>query len=1189
MSELSTVELTVQEQERLRKIEDKKTSGIFEIAFCGHFSAGKSTLLNALVGAEVLPTSPIPTSANIIKITKGDFGLKLIGPNGKLLHSYEGEIPWSDIKQWGKDGEQISELHIQAPLSFLSENGVIADTPGVDSTDPTHASVTAEQLYSTDAIVYVMDYNHVQSETNLHFLKQLSESGKPVFIVINQVDKHEEKEMTAEDFRSRIDEVFEEWHIHYAQFYFTSMKTPDHPLNEFDTFKKKMKAILKAGSAFTDPSQHALKRGFYEALVNRLRKERETSREEVLQKAGEEGFTQQEVEEVSSVYEKIRAASTYEEQLEDDYKSEMKRLYDNVHLFPAATTELVERYVESKQKQFKVGFVFSGKKTKEEQQKRLDQLTVEVNDNLKSQLIYFVEDYFRKVPVHQLSNEQAFLEAMKNLNITITPEWIDSHVTTKSINREYIYTLTKQMNEKIVREVKTRANELLQLYIEGMKERKAEEVQKLEQKRSQFGNLETFHEHLTALDREFQELLKEAEHFKPRAGSVKPLEDMLREITSAEDIEEETFWKDITFIPEDDEEHHASVPEHAVSVSIDDDAVQPWIESVKEWKEDLKHHPLFIEEAAALESTVDNFEKSSFTISLFGAFSAGKSSFANALLGADIMPVSPHPTTATVNTVKEPGDGFYHGEAVVHFKDRTRLSEEIHSVGRSLRQELDIDSLPKWNYRSLTKVTKQQKSSIDYLKILQKTLRERQNVIGTKEKTSIDQLAPYIADEETACLIDNVTMYYDCPLTKEGIILVDTPGVNSIHGRHTNVAFKQLEMSDAIFYLTYYNHAFSKSDQYFLQQVSAVNESFANDKLYFVINASDLASTDRELQEVKEHVSTQLSQNGFANPRLFHVSSKLALKEGSSDSSFASFEALFYKHILGELKFLGLQLIQKETDKLIHQLDHYYAYMQEEETNKQKKLSELKLKLKEEIAKAEKKSFQYVERDAFRELEQLSLYLRKRMSFVLHDYFQEAVNVSVLTADSRRDLQQQLEQALTDWAVMGEQFLRQEWEAVSIRLDHAIQRLFRKWCESYEADLQNSLGEFQFPRPSFSPAIRTSLGEILLLENMESYKHFLKNKREFFEGGLSRELKDRVVQDAMKKITAVLKEKEDEVQKVLIPAVQGITEATRGSLIQALEREQQKYEALMNKAEGDFIKEKLLKTENFPEQPFHKA
>lgn len=42
------------------------------IAFTGHYSAGKSSLLNTLLGEDILPTSPIPTSANLVVIRHGE-------------------------------------------------------------------------------------------------------------------------------------------------------------------------------------------------------------------------------------------------------------------------------------------------------------------------------------------------------------------------------------------------------------------------------------------------------------------------------------------------------------------------------------------------------------------------------------------------------------------------------------------------------------------------------------------------------------------------------------------------------------------------------------------------------------------------------------------------------------------------------------------------------------------------------------------------------------------------------------------------------------------------------------------------------------------------------------------------------------------------------------------------------------
>jgi len=47
------------------------------ISFVGHFSAGKSSFINAVLGQDILPESPIPTSANIVQITSGSGNVKV--------------------------------------------------------------------------------------------------------------------------------------------------------------------------------------------------------------------------------------------------------------------------------------------------------------------------------------------------------------------------------------------------------------------------------------------------------------------------------------------------------------------------------------------------------------------------------------------------------------------------------------------------------------------------------------------------------------------------------------------------------------------------------------------------------------------------------------------------------------------------------------------------------------------------------------------------------------------------------------------------------------------------------------------------------------------------------------------------------------------------------------------------------
>ena len=67
---------------------------------------------------------------------------------------------------------------------------VIMDTPGIDSADDAHRIATESAIHLADLIFYVMDYNHVQSELNFMFTKELTEAGKEVYLVINQIDKH---------------------------------------------------------------------------------------------------------------------------------------------------------------------------------------------------------------------------------------------------------------------------------------------------------------------------------------------------------------------------------------------------------------------------------------------------------------------------------------------------------------------------------------------------------------------------------------------------------------------------------------------------------------------------------------------------------------------------------------------------------------------------------------------------------------------------------------------------------------------------------------------------------------------------------------------------------------------------------------------------------------------------------------
>lgn len=107
------------------------------IAFTGHYSAGKSSLLNTLLGEDILPTSPIPTSANLVVIRHGEDKVVLHTTDGAYAE-IKGSYDKEQVQQFCKDGEQIETVEVYAGFKESEPYAAYIDTPGIDSTDEAH-------------------------------------------------------------------------------------------------------------------------------------------------------------------------------------------------------------------------------------------------------------------------------------------------------------------------------------------------------------------------------------------------------------------------------------------------------------------------------------------------------------------------------------------------------------------------------------------------------------------------------------------------------------------------------------------------------------------------------------------------------------------------------------------------------------------------------------------------------------------------------------------------------------------------------------------------------------------------------------------------------------------------------------------------------------------------------------------
>ncbi|NEU31196.1 hypothetical protein GN156_10430 [bacterium LRH843] len=1176
--EIASFELTEKELERSKIVNEKKKGNAFQVAFCGHFSAGKSTILNYLLGADMLPTSPIPTSANIIGIKNGKLGLTVHTTDGDE-RNWEGEIPWERVREWGMNGGEISSITIQAPLPFLGEESIIYDTPGVDSTDPTHQAVTLEALYTTDFIVYVTDYNHVQSETNLTFLKQLSDEKKPIYLIINQIDKHDEQELSFTSFDQSIRHTFSDWGIHILKLCYTSMKTRNHHLSDLHEVEKDLKAMLYSGKELLPYAKQRLQQGYYLSIVHRLQEDKEDELDAIKEKMKETGYDIDQLtkrEALSLSYERsLRAKETFEEEM----KVEIQRLTKDVTIFPYTTTELTRSWLESIQPNFKVGLFFAKKKTEEEQTRRLLKLVEEVHDKVKSQLEFHFHRLFQNYDFTLLTNREQVEQELETLHFTPTGSFFTDAVQAGPKNSEYIYTFTKDRTAAIIRELRQKAASITSLICKGMEKYWQKEQARLKAELAELKELDIFVDEMKKVELAFDEMItiykERAGQFQDAGGYERVLvQSMVKNIP---DFERSEALATISLPKESVIETDWNANKKKIVEQFDEEGAKVWVDKLKEKLAPYLDDERMNVERQSLLDRANKFQQQTFTISLFGAFSAGKSSFANALLGDQVLPVSPHPTTATVNTVKQSEPGHRTRTAVVQVKTRDQLDAEIRSVAEELDLKLSLETIQSFKPDLKAEATSWQKTYQSYLLTLKNSLKENEQRLGTQFEVELEDLGPYVANEHDACLIDQVTLYYDCPLTKSGIVLVDTPGVNSIHGRHTNVAFKQVRDSDAIFYLSYYNHAFSKADQLFLQQMAKVNGGFRTDKLYFILNAADLASSESELNGVRKHVYDQLVQCGIDEPRLYPLSSKKGLlgKQTGEDRDrlFTNFERDFYEQTIAELKRLSYTLLQDALKHYEETLAEGARYATGEEKKKQERRNKLvqDVDIWKEHVETLKPSSAY--QRASGEVNQLYLYLRERVRFVLGDQFGDSVNVTTVTGNSKRAQQQALLLALKEWGSEGEHFLKQEIQATFVRIEIALYDATEKWFTETIKAIRVDFPSFtcSFEQPKHELKIETA--NRFLPIPFEEYMSSFQSLKLFFEQQQVRKLKDDLVDKGTEFASSALRQLEEQ---TLVQLEHNFTETIKQAkhvFIHALDREIDRFDVLTDPKHFKTLKE----------------
>jgi len=224
-------------------------------------------------------------------------------------------------------------------------------------------------------------------------------------------------------------------------------------------------------------------------------------------------------------------------------------------------------------------------------------------------------------------------------------------------------------------------------------------------------------------------------------------------------------------------------------------------------------------ELASLEDLKKKLLEEQLQVVVMGEFKRGKSTLINALVGEPVLPMAAIPLTSVVTVVR-------------------------YGPARAARVEFQD---------------------------------------GRVEAIAVDQVADYVAEDRNPKNrkgVGRVVVEVPTAFLREGIYLVDTPGVGSVYRHNTEVAQRYLPEADAIVLVLTVDPPISQSELEFLHSIRRWAK-----RLYVVLNKTDYLGPAELQQSVRFVRNTIHVALGDGDAALFPLSAKRALEARAAGSA----------------------------------------------------------------------------------------------------------------------------------------------------------------------------------------------------------------------------------------------------------------------------------------------------------------
>lgn len=183
--------------ERVTRLLDRLAEGRFQLAVVGQFKRGKSTLLNALLDAPILPTGVVPLTAiptfiaydpayrvEVLFAAGGSDRITL--PDAEALRA----LLMGYVTETGNphNVQGVDRVNVFLPSPLLADGLILIDTPGIGSAERHNSAAALAALPDCDAALLVLSPDPPITDAEITYLSEVAQHAAHIVPVLTKAD-----------------------------------------------------------------------------------------------------------------------------------------------------------------------------------------------------------------------------------------------------------------------------------------------------------------------------------------------------------------------------------------------------------------------------------------------------------------------------------------------------------------------------------------------------------------------------------------------------------------------------------------------------------------------------------------------------------------------------------------------------------------------------------------------------------------------------------------------------------------------------------------------------------------------------------------------------------------------------------------------------------------------------------------